>query len=355
MLKCSQMNQNQSRFRNHFYRRPSERRGAMLVLIAVMLFAFLMTVAFSIDIAQMHLARTELRTASDAAANAAATTLANTQDRGAAIARGQEIAAANRVSGEPLLLSTSDFDFGRSERQSSGKFQFTAGSAPFNGVRVDGRRTTDSRSGAVPLFFGNVTGTHVFEPQLSATATFVERDITLVIDRSGSMFGQKFSDLRAAISVFTGLLSTTPVEEQVGLASYNNTATEDVAITSNLSEIDLELSRLRVGGFTSISRGMEAGRNVMLGGRPKEFVERTMIVMTDGRHNRGIEPRVVARVLVGDDVTIHTITFGVGADIPRMREVADIGGGKHFHALSRDELIDAYREIAQTLGTQLTE
>lgn len=351
----SQMNHSHSSFRNHFYRRPSERRGAMLVLIAVMLFAFMMTVAFSIDIAQMHLARTELRTASDAAANAAATTLASTQDRDAAIARGQEIAAANRVSGEPLLLAAGDFDFGRSERQSNGKFQFSAGAAPFNGVRVDGRRTTGSRSGAVPLFFGNITGTHIFEPQLSATATFVERDITLVIDRSGSMRGQKFADLRAAIRVFIDLLNTTSVEEQVGLASYNDSATEDVAVTSVLSAIDFAMTRIRTGGFTSISRGMDAGRNVMLGGRPKEIVERTMIVMTDGRHNRGIEPRVVARALVNDEVTIHTITFGSGADIPRMREVADIGGGKHFHALSRAELIEAYREIAETLGTQLTE
>jgi Mg-chelatase subunit ChlD len=327
----------------------------MLVLIAVMLFAFLMTVAFSIDIAQMHLSRTELRTASDAAANAAATTLANTLDRDAAIARGKEIAAANLVSGEPLLLSNSDFDFGRSERQANGKFLFTAGSGPFNGVRVDGRRTAGSRSGEVPLFFGNITGTHVFEPQLSATATFVERDITLVVDRSGSMRGRRFADLTNAIQVFTNLLGATPVQEQVGLASYNSTATEDVGITSNLAAIDLAMTRLRTGGLTSISRGMIAGRNVMRGGRPKEFVERTMIVMTDGRHNTGVEPRIVARLLAVDDVTIHTITFGAGADIARMREGAEIGGGKHFNALSRAELIDAYREIAQTLATQLTD
>lgn len=338
-----------------FSRHARDRRGAMLILIAVMMFMFLITMAFSIDIAQMHLARTELRTASDAAAGAAATILADTQDPAAAIIRGQQIAAANRVNGAPLLLAPGDFDFGKSERQKSGKFQFVAGSTPFNGVRVDGRRTSDSRSGAIPLLFGNVTGTKVFEPQVSATSTFLERDITLVIDRSGSMGGRKFGELVSAIQTFTTVLRATPVKEHVGVASYSDRASQDAQLTTNLNSIIAAIAGLRLGGFTSISRGMQAGRNVALNGRPAKFVERTMIVMTDGQHNRGIEPREVARVLAADEVTIHTITFGAGADIARMSEVASIGGGRHFHALNEEELVEAYREIALTLGTMLTD
>lgn len=336
-------------------RRIKPRRGAMLILIAVMLFMFLITMAFSIDIAQMHLTRAELRAATDAAANAAATELATTFSQADAISRGQQIAAANSVNSEPLLLSPADFSFGRSERQGNGKFTFTAGGSPSNSVRVDGRRTTGSRSGAVPLFFGNVTGTDIFEPIQNSTATYIERDITLVIDRSGSMSGQKIVELTAAINVFINLLNTTPVEEEVGLASYNSTASEDVQLTDDVNEILAALPLLRTGGLTSISRGMQAGQNIATRGRPPNFVERTMIVMTDGRHNRGIEPRIVAADLVNDEVTIHTITFGRGADLARMQEVATIGGGKHFHADSGLELEQVYREIALTLGTVLTE
>ena len=55
------------------HRRPARhRRGAMLVLIAIMMIGFMVAVAFSVDIAQMHLSRTELRTATDAASKAAA-------------------------------------------------------------------------------------------------------------------------------------------------------------------------------------------------------------------------------------------------------------------------------------------
>jgi len=80
-----------------------------------------------------------------------------------------------------------------------------------------------------------------------------------------------------------------------------------------------------------------------------------MIVMTDGRHNRGPDPRGVARRLSDQRVTLHTITFGRDADERRMREVAQIGGGRHYHADNGLELEEIYREIALTLSTIMTQ
>lgn len=339
-------------FANH---RKGNRTGAMLVLIVIMMIGFMVAVAFSIDIAQMHLSRTELRSATDAASKAAAATLAQSQDTELAITRGQQIAAANTVNGDPLLLDRTDFTFGRSVELASGKFQFSAGGTPRNSVLVDGRRTQGSPSGPVPLFFGNVFGVEFFEPTSKATATYIERDIVLVVDRSGSMAGQKFDDLVNAIGTFTATLDETPVDEQVGLASYSEFSTEDVPLTSNLTLVSNAVAELPVGGFTSISRGMKSGKKVMDKSRGEEFVERTLIVMTDGLHNRGPEPRGVAEDLAADHVTIHTITFGADADRKRMEEVADIGGGRHFHADNGLELEQVYREIALTLSTMMTQ
>lgn len=336
-------------------RHHRRRRGAMLVMIAVMLIVFMATVAFSVDIAFMHLTRTELRTATDAASKAAALTLSQTFDRDQAIARGQQISALNTVGGQPLLLDTSDFQFGRSEETSGGRFVFDTSATPTNSVRVNGRRTTGSRSGPIPLFFGNIMGFQFFEPVSSAAATYIERDVVLVVDRSGSMRGQKFADLVSAITIFNATLNSTPVDERVGLASYSEFATEDVQLTEDLALISSTMSSLPVGGYTSISRGMRAGKNIMDRSRDAEYVERTLIVMTDGRHNRGPEPRGVAQQLVADDVQIHTITFGADADLERMEEIATIGRGRHYHALTGDELREIYREIALTLSTLMTE
>jgi Ca-activated chloride channel family protein len=327
----------------------------MLVLILVMLVGFLATVAFSVDIAHMHLSRTELRSATDAASQASSQELAATLDTSLAIQKGQEIAALNLVNGEPLQLVAGDFEFGRSDLDATGRFVFAQGSTPLNTVRVTGRRTSGSASGAIPLLFGNILGFSSFEPQVTAAATYIERDVVLVVDRSGSMSGSKFVDLQNAINVFITTLDSTPVDEEVGLASYSEFATEDVELTGQLVEVSDGLAALSTGGRTSISRGMDAGAAIMDRGRSVQFVERTLIVMTDGQHNEGPEPSTVATRLAADGVQIHTITFGSGADKTRMRNVAAIGGGRHFHALSASELVDAYREIALTLGTVITE
>ena len=340
--------------RNH-RARCRNRRGAMMILIVVMLIAFLATVAFSVDIAYMHLTRTELRSATDAASKAASQELSQSLDTEAAINRGKEIALANTVGGQPLILLNEDFEFGRSERSEDGSFLFTSGGNPINSVRVVGRRTSDSGSGVVPLFFGNLFGFSSFEPQVSTTATYIERDVVLVVDRSGSMRGEKFADLTSAINVFVDTLADTPVEEEVGLASYNDTASEDLSLTTDLNQVSNAMGGLTTGGRTSISRGMEAGWNILSHGRDASFIERTMVVMTDGVHNEGVEPSVVANTVAAEGVTIHTITFGHGADQVRMQEVAQLGGGRHFHALTEAELAEAYREIALTLGTVMTE
>jgi len=327
----------------------------MMILIVIMLVGLLASAAFSVDIALMHLSRTELRSATDAAAKAASLELSNSMNLDAATERGKEVAMANTVLGEPLILFDEDFQFGRSEQNLNGAFVFDTDSYPLNSVRVTGRRTQGSGSGPVRLAFGNVLGVEIFEPVVRAAATYVERDVVLVVDRSGSMQGQKFADLQSAIDVFVTTLGETPVDEKVGLASYNQDASRDVALTESLTEVTSGLAGLDTGGRTSISRGMSAGAEIIDAGRDAMFVERTMIVMTDGLHNEGPEPSTVAHELAAQGVQLHTVTFGSGADQARMRDVAIIGRGRHFHALTASELRDAYREIALSLGTIITE
>ena len=52
---------------------PSNRSGAMLVMVAFVLIIFLVIAAFCVDIAYMHMVRAEMRTAVDAASGFTAT------------------------------------------------------------------------------------------------------------------------------------------------------------------------------------------------------------------------------------------------------------------------------------------
>jgi Ca-activated chloride channel homolog len=336
--------------------RARSRKGAMLILICVMIFAFLVTVVFSVDIAYMNLVKSELRSATDAAAKAAAETLARTQDRNAAVARGQAIASENRVANQPLQLRSTDFAFGRSQQGRDGKFEFVVGGAPFNSVQVNGARTNSSASGSVPLFFGRIFNVNSFQPTELSTATYIQRDIVLVVDRSGSMLDfNKFNDLRAAITLFTSILASSPVEERVGLASYATSQSEDVELTENLTLINNAMAAMPVDGFTNISGGIDAGGRIMSRGRSREFVEKTMIVLTDGIQNRGRPARLAAQDAAAGGTTIHAITFGRDADQRAMQEVARVGGGRFFHANNGAQLRQVFEEIALTLSTILTE
>ena len=168
--------------------RQAPRDGAMLVLVAVCFPLFLIMAAFAVDLAWMQLVRTELRTATDAASRAGAKTLSLRQSEADARAEAKVAARRNPVAGEPLALSDPDIEVGLGAQSSrTSRFVFQSGGSLLNAVRVTGRRTSGSAGGPVSLFLGRVMGVSHFEPQHVATSTQLDRDICLVVDRSGSM------------------------------------------------------------------------------------------------------------------------------------------------------------------------
>ena len=135
----------QRRLRNRtaFKRRSrlTRRRGAMLVLVALSMVAFLATVAFSVDIAYMQLVRTRLRTATDAAARASGEALSRLQNIDAARQAAKDIAEENLVAGDPLLLDDADIVFGHSSRTGTGAWTFDPTGTPINSIQISGRAT----------------------------------------------------------------------------------------------------------------------------------------------------------------------------------------------------------------------
>src|SRR5262245_44770292 len=95
------------------------RQGAIVVLAALMIIVFLASVVFSVDVSYMQLTKAKLRTATDAAARAAGEGLSRVQDLNYARQAAKDIAAANKVAGQPLLLDDSDIVFGKSAQQAS--------------------------------------------------------------------------------------------------------------------------------------------------------------------------------------------------------------------------------------------
>jgi Ca-activated chloride channel homolog len=76
--------------------------------------------------------------------------------------------------------------------------------------------------------------------------------------------------------------------------------------------------------------------------------------MTDGIHNTGTHPIDAAYYAASQGITIFTVTFANEADVWLMQQVAQVAGGKHYHANSPSDLVTAFREIAKGLPTVLT-
>jgi Mg-chelatase subunit ChlD len=368
------------------------RQGAMLVLIAFCLPLCIIMAAFAVDVAWMQLVRTELRTATDAAARAGAKELSLAQSEPAARQRAKQVAARNKVAGAGLKLADKDIQIGSSTQPNdTSRFSFVPSSAKPNAVRVTGKRTNGSLSGPVELMFAGVLGVDEFQPEHIATSTQLDRDICLVVDRSGSMMwkltgGSKVPEgsegecgkphptksrwgaLSIALEAFLKELESTKQQENVGMVSYSSNTTE-CGNKYVISSIDADLgksykpvrdkmaslSQKPVKGSTAISAGIDDGIKVLTGAKTRPYALKTMVLMTDGIHNTGPEPVLSAKAAKQKDIVIHTITFSDDADIKRMKDVAAATGGVHIHAESEDELVDAFRKIAATLPVMLTE
>ncbi len=373
---------------NCFGRQPARRSGAMLVLIAVVLPLVIILSAFALDVAWMQLVRTELRTATDAASRAAAKTLSMQQNTDDARAAAKDAANRNLVAGAPLIVSDNEIEFGISRQSSStSRFTFSPGGNLLNSVRVTGNRTSSSASGPVNLFFGKVLGQSRFEPTQVAISTQLDRDICLVVDRSGSMMRSivggstpgpncgpahptrsRWGGLSTAVAGFLSELERTPQQEQCALVSYSSAGNEcGISFTTSDINADLafdflqirnEMDRLSgraVKGRTAISAGLQDGIKVLTGPKVRPFAIKSILLMTDGIHNTGPEPIIPARLAAQKDIVINTVTFSDEADIARMQAVAEAAGGRHFHAPDSAALERIFREIASTLPVLTTE
>jgi Ca-activated chloride channel family protein len=366
-----------------------DRRGAMLPLVAICLPLCVIMAAFALNVAWMQLVRTELRTATDSAARAGAKSLSLNQSKSAAIADAKIAAKRNEVAGVGLLLADQDIEVGTSTQATpTSRFQFATGGTQLNSVRVTGRRTQGSASGAVNLLFSGVFSAKQFQPVDVATSTDLDRDICLVLDRSGSMMQgvtgkttptqstdckppnskSRWAALDIAVNSFLDDLQGTPQKEFVGMVSYGS---NEVAcgITYHVADINSDLvadyapirSQIKligskpIQGHTAIGDGLQDGIKVLTGAKARPFAAKTIILMTDGLQNQGVPAIDVARQAFAQHIIVHTITFSDEADQQSMIDVAKAAGGQHFHAPTAADLKKIFKEIASSLPVLTTQ
>ncbi len=175
----------------------NDRRGAILVLAAVLMIVLLGFVAMTVDSGFIQLTRTQLQCAADAAALSGAMELSGTDDPALVRANAsREIVqtAAMYRAGDKSSVSidpNADITYGKlvwNGASQSYSIQWGLDATPYNVVKVRAMRTTSSGGdNRLPLFFAPAIGTQNADVGAEAIATFQPRDIMVVLDFSGSM------------------------------------------------------------------------------------------------------------------------------------------------------------------------
>ena len=164
----------------------------------------------------------------------------------------------------------------------------------------------------------------------SAPATMVSRDITFVLDVSGSMSGRKMEQARAAGRQLLGTLTRNDRFRLIDFSSDVRTFRDDFvdATPPNLDAARRYLEQLQANGGTNIDGALERALSQprypegdvdeTTGARARQIVSRLSLVLfvTDGEPTVGErEPAAIAAHAARLRGSQRVFTFGLGADV----------------------------------------
>ncbi len=149
--------------------------------------------------------------------------------------------------------------------------------------------------------------------------------LALVIDRSGSMAGEKIELAKEAARATADLLSA---EDSLGVIGFDSAPERIVRMQSaaNRVAIQRDIGRLAARGGTAIFPALDMALSDLSVTRARLH---HVILLTDGQTQEAGLTDLVS-VMRGEGITISTV--GVGSDVNRalLQEIADLGGGRAY-------------------------
>ena len=176
----------------------------------------------------------------------------------------------------------------------------------------------------------------IVAPQAPPKAGREPLHLSLVLDRSGSMGGQKIVLAREAVRL--ALQALRPAD-RFSLVVYDEEITTVVESTKATAEARrnamAKLARIDARGSTDLHGGWRAGCDQLAAHLGAGQVGRCLL-LTDGQANVGIQDPAELAALAGaarKDRRIATSTFGVGEDFDErlLRGMADASGGRFYY------------------------
>lgn len=185
-------------------------------------------------------------------------------------------------------------------------------------------------------------------------------NLSLVIDRSGSMAGQS---LRQAVRAAEALVERMGAQDVLSVVVYDDKVDTLLAPqnVTNKDAIRALLRRISAGGTTNLSGGWLAGCEHAQSRHTGETISRVLL-LTDGQANVGVtDPKVLiktARQKSDDGVVTTTLGFGSHFNEDLLIGMAQAAGGNFYFIQSPDDAADVFRieveSLASVVGQNLT-
>lgn len=173
-------------------------------------------------------------------------------------------------------------------------------------------------------------------------------NLALVLDRSGSMAGDKLSLARRAAAMLVRQLED---DDRVCVVSYDDevslVAPSRRATPTAKAELERLIGGIGSGGSTNLSGGwLEGCREVAEHQSGTGTIARALL-LTDGLANVGIVDQEELSIHAAELCKrgVSTSTFGIGADYNEdlLRTMAVKGGGHYFYLRGPDDLMPSFR------------
>ncbi|MFT5508581.1 MAG: Ca-activated chloride channel family protein [Hyphomicrobiaceae bacterium] len=171
-------------------------------------------------------------------------------------------------------------------------------------------------------------------------------NISLVIDRSGSMRGQKIQKARDAAKMAINRLGARDIASIVAFDDKVNTLARAIRVTDP-SNFHHRIDDIRVGGSTAIYAAInEAARQIRRNKSSRRL--NRIILISDGKANVGPSKphhfEELGRRLGRDGISVTTIGLGNGYNEDLMSELARTSDGNHAFARTASDLTKIFNQ-----------
>ena len=155
--------------------------------------------------------------------------------------------------------------------------------------------------------------------------------VALVLDRSGSMAGEKLEMAKSAAVATAEVLGR---NDHIGVYAFDSEAKVVAPMTrlTSMATVAGQIGALTAGGGTNLEPALQAAREALR--RVKARVKH-MIIMTDGQTSGG-GYETVASACRAEGMTISTVALGDGAHSGLLQAIAAAGGGQSYTTLTPD-------------------